>query len=246
MLLIATMFIANMMVHAEALGFAQVASNGLTLMTDMIVLLILIITGRVLPFFTQAVIPGFTSKQWVWVEKPTIALMIFIAVLHQLPTQAWLLSIAYFILTGLQIIRVSGWHNPRVWKIPVLWVLYTGYAWLIVGFALSALSAANIFPANLATHALTIGVIGIFTLGMMSRVALGHTGRPMQTSSSVNLAFILLNLSAVARVFGPVILPSQYIAWIYLSGSIWILAFLLFAVQYIPILLSPRVDGKPG
>ena len=100
--------------------------------------------------------------------------------------------------------------------------------------------------ANVAKHALGVGGVGVLTLGMMSRVALGHTGRPLQPVRIVEWSFGLLNLAALARVFGPLIMPDRYNLWVHLSGGLWVICFLVFCFVYLPILFKPRVDGKPG
>lgn len=240
------MMMANIMVHAEALGYASTAADGIRLMIDLIVLLILVITGRVLPFFTQAVIAGHTASRWGWVERSSILIMLLIVILNQMSVWDELKAFAYLVLAVIQVIRVAGWHHPKIWKIPVLWVLYTGYAWLIIGLLLSGLSIIDLFAGHLATHVLTVGVIGVFTLGMMSRVTLGHTGRPMKTPISTNIAFILINLAVIVRVFFPLLMVAQYELWINLSGSLWMAAFIIFCVVYIPYLLQARVDGAQG
>ena len=103
-------------------------------------------------------------------------------------------------------IRLGSFEWWRIWRIPILWVLYTGIAWIIVGFVLLALSTQGLVGANVAKHALGVGGVGVLTLGMMSRVALGHTGRPLQPVRIVEWSFGLLNLAALARVFGPLIM----------------------------------------
>jgi uncharacterized protein involved in response to NO len=56
-----------------------------------------------------------------------------------------------------------------------------------------------------AVHALTVGALGGLTLGMMARVALGHTGRPIQARPVMIAAFVLINLAAVIRVILPLL-----------------------------------------
>ncbi|MCB1763344.1 MAG: NnrS family protein, partial [Gammaproteobacteria bacterium] len=158
------------------------------------------------------------------------------------------------LLTGLvalllaltQMLRVAGWHHPGVWRIPILWVLYTGILWLIAGLLLLALSSFGLLGSNLAKHALGVGGIGILTLGMMARVSLGHSGRPIEPARSIAIAFILLNVAAALRVFGPLLPFGAYTFWVHLAGGIWIICFLLFCRVYLPILSRPRIDGKPG
>ena len=94
-------------------------------------------------------------------------------------------------------------------------------------------------------HALTVGAIGGLTIGMMTRVASGHTGRPLVAGRRETTMFVLLQLAAVVRVFCAM-RAEWYIASIMLSGVLWGAAFTLYALWYWPILTRPRVDGKPG
>ena len=57
--------------------------------------------------------------------------------------------------------------------------------------------------------------------------------------------YVLVNLAALVRVGGPLAGVSGRLAY-GLSGALWCLAFLLFLGVYAPILMGPRVDGKPG
>jgi uncharacterized protein involved in response to NO len=81
---------------------------------------------------------------------------------------------------------------------------------------------------------------------MMSRVALGHTGRPLVAARPVTLAFVLINLAALTRVVPALIWDGPYLASVTASGLMWSLAFVLFLVVYVPILTRPRPDGRPG
>ena len=246
LLLLMFMFFANLAVHMEALEIMQSASLGVRLMTWLVILLILIISGRILPFFTQAVVPGYRAKQWAWLEKSTITGMMLIIIISLLQISSWPAFIVFLAMGVLQAIRMIGWFHPGAWKIPVLLVLYSGYSWIIAGFLFSALAAVNLFPDNLSRHTLTIGVIGVFTLGMMSRVTLGHTGRQMKTGTAVNSAFVLVNLAVLVRILFPVVMPAYYVQWVYLSGALWVSAFLIFCIQYIPYLVQARVDNANG
>jgi len=74
-------------------------------------------------------------------------------------------------------------------------------------------------------------------------VTLGHTGRALQPPALISVAFAALNLAVPARVWLSIWSP-QVGYW--LAAALWALAFLLFVGCYGPMLLSPRVDGKPG
>ena len=79
---------------------------------------------------------------------------------------------------------------------------------------------------------------------MMARVSLGHTGRPLLVSNLLALSFAALLLSGVARTLA-VLLTKPLLLW-QLSGALWLVAFLIFIRVYLPILTSPRLDGRPG
>jgi uncharacterized protein involved in response to NO len=167
-------------------------------------------------------------------------------VLMMLGVSGLALSLVAVAAVFLNLMRVSGWYNPRIWYVPLLWVLYVGYAWLILGFVLVGLTAYSLIMPTLALHAFTVGGIGILTLGMMARVALGHTGRALKASNVMAIAFVLINLAALLRVLIPAILPGWYGGFVLASSYCWLAAFSLFAFYYTPILTTQRVDGEPG
>jgi uncharacterized protein involved in response to NO len=144
-------------------------------------------------------------------------------------------------------IRFAGWYTPRYWRVPLLWVLHLGYGWIVVGFLLKVGAALGAVPPQFTIHAFTVGGIGVLTLGMMARVALGHTGRPLKVvSSAMVAAFAFVNLAAVTRGLLPILHPQWFSQLIIASGVLWIAAFLIFVVIYTPILTQPRIDGRPG
>jgi uncharacterized protein involved in response to NO len=128
----------------------------------------------------------------------------------------------------------------------MLTVLYVGLLWLALGLILDGLPAFTALPARGALHTLTIGAIGVITLGMMSRVSVGHTGRPMQAAPLTRLAFVLINLAALLRGLAPLLAPAGYQLWLMSSGLCWIIAFALFLWVHGPMLVRPRPDGRPG
>ena len=144
--------------------------------------------------------------------------------------------------------RAVHWGAQYTARVPLLWILHVTYAWIPVGLALRVAAwLTPAVPASLATHALTVGAIGGMTLGMMARVALGHTGRALEAGRAVAAAFVLVTLAALVRVGGPLALGAAHtrIA-LHVSGTLWTAAFVLFLVVYAPILARPRADGKPG
>lgn len=244
--LLLVMATANLYVHLQSLGLTATALRGTDAMLYLVAFLITLLGGRVIPFFTEAVIPGHSSKRNSKIELATVISLGGLIAVQFIYPNAWLSGILAFAVAATQVVRVVGWYNRKIWQIPILWVLFSGMFWLIIGFTLTGLAYFGLTGLNLAKHAITVGGIGALTFGMMARVALGHTGRDIQSHRLINGSFILLNLAALLRVFGPILLPQKYTLWVHLSGGLWIVSFLIFATLYVPILLRPRVDGKPG
>jgi uncharacterized protein involved in response to NO len=158
-----------------------------------------------------------------------------------------LVSLVAAVLVVLHIIRMIGWYTRQIWSKPLLWVLFVAYASLVTGFALKAAQCCYAISPFLAVHAFAVGGIGVITLGMMSRVILGHTGRNVFEPPAVLFwSFALLVAGAIVRVLLPLFALDLYNYWITISQLLWILAFTVFLFVFTPMLLSPRVDGRDG
>ena len=244
--LVAVMALANLLVHLQSLGLLQTAGQGIDLMLNLILLLLTLVSGRVLPFFTEKAVVGAKPRHNKRREQWVFGLIISWSLAQLLYPNPWLLGLLALGVAGTQTWRLIDWHHPAVWRSPILWVLYSGLIWFIIGFLLKALAFTGYYSPLLALHALTAGAIGIMTLGMMARVALGHTGRDLNPPRLIEVSFILLNLTVILRVVMPAVAPGLYALWIQISGSLWILCFCIFSFYYLPYLIKPRIDGQPG
>jgi uncharacterized protein involved in response to NO len=89
-----------------------------------------------------------------------------------------------------------------------------------------------------------VGAIGTMVLAVMTRVALGHTGRPLRAPASAVCAYVLVTAAALARTAGALASPASNA--IVLAGALWSAAFAVYLAGYAAMLLRPRVDGQPG
>ncbi len=245
--LLGAMALANGLVHVQALGVTtDTAGRGTLGMLDLVLLLVLVVSGRVVAFFTERGVAGSTPRNRAWLEQAGFAAAIALAITDALAGPRVLVGALCALLALQTAAREAGWHDRRVWRNPVLWVLHAAVLWLAVGFAMRAAAAFGLVPANVALHALTVGAVGVLTLGMMSRVTLGHTGRDMRAPRTAAAAFVLLNLAALARGIAPALWPERYLFLVHSAAGLWILAFTLFLVAHAAMLWQPRVDGRPG
>lgn len=244
--LILLLIAGNGLMHSQALGWTEdTAALGVQLLVATVIAMILVIAGRIFPFFTERGLPGVLPLRNPLLDKLSIAAAVIVFVMQMAEASAGLLTFAALAAAALNVWRVAGWFVPRVWYVPLLWILYIGYGWIILGFIFTALSAYKVILPALPLHAFTMGGIGVLTLGMMARVSLGHTGRALRVSNVIVAAFILINLAVAVRLFVPLAFPAGYTYTVYVSITLWLLAFLLFAFVYTPILTQPRADGQP-
>jgi uncharacterized protein involved in response to NO len=237
--------IGNGLMHAEILGLCQnTAWKGIQLLVATIIILILIIAGRVLPFFIERGLSGTLILRNPSLDIWSITSATIVFALQLGSISGTLLALTALLAAAINGLRLKAWYVPRIWYVPLLWILYLGYGWIIVGFILTALSAYGWLSASLPLHAFTLGGIGVLTLGMMARVSLGHTGRALKASNAIAIAFILINITALLRVLLPLTLPNSYNLLIYLSILCWLTAFSLFMFVYAPILTTTRIDGQ--
>jgi uncharacterized protein involved in response to NO len=238
---------ADLLVHLELTGYAgSSARAGTFLGLNLIILLIVIMGGRVIPFFTEHALAGVIPKRRPAIEWLSVASATAFVVAELLLPDSMLAGGLAALAAVSNGIRLIGWYTNRYWRVPLLWVLHMGYAWVVTGFCLKALAAIGLISPQFIVHAFTVGGIGVLTLGMMARVSLGHTGRPLKVSTLVALAFVLINLAAVLRGILLIIFPQWLPQFVVVSGSLWVAAFALFFVIYAPILTQPRIDGRPG
>jgi uncharacterized protein involved in response to NO len=239
--------LGNGLYHLEAVGSGlHFARNGIYLIMHVFLLMIVVIGGRVIPGFTRNAIPGAKVSSWPWLEKASLGL----AALWLITELIWPVSAAgraLALVTGLvHLLRLIGWRPWQAWHNPLLLILPTGYAWMVIGFLLRGLPAAWAPALPTATHAFTAGAMGVMMHGMVTRVSLGHTGRPLKASKAMIAGYIALNLGAIVRVGIPWLLPSHYQHGLLCAGLLWVLAFGLYVWECAPILIAPRPDGREG
>jgi uncharacterized protein involved in response to NO len=213
----------------------------------LVVLIMVIIGGRVIPMFTRGGVPDVQTTLHPWVEIAA-PVSIVLVLLSQTFVPGNLISATIALLAGaINLYRLWGWGGIRTTGTPIVWVLHLGYLW--IGLGLITLGLDGFTELSLRSsyiHMFTVGAMGTLVLGMITRVALGHTGRPFQLPAGIPLAYALVSLGALIRALLPLLWPDAYKIALYISGSLWIIAFAIFLLRYTPVLWQPRIDGRPG
>jgi len=244
------MSLANIVFHYGVyLSDLLLSQQALQAMLWLTVLLITLLGGRVIPFFTANGTQKPRAIDRPWLEIVVIASTIMVAGVQGLGLSNHLsassnsaLLIIAAVFQGWRFCRWRFWTTGRV---PLLWSLHAAYAFIPLGMVLIAASYwLDDLTLSTAQHSILVGAIGAMILSMMARVSLGHTGRALNPLKIMSLAFLLIIVAGLLRSLG-VWLASE-IDLLSLAAIGWILAYLIFALAYWPVLSRARIDGKAG
>lgn len=234
--------------HGLLRGDAVMARRALIAGIGLVAVMVTVVGGRIVPSFTAGVLRRQRATAIVGTSRAltalAVGLMVAVVVVDMLCPDGSLagwIALAAAIVQGL---RLARWQGHRTRREPLVWILQVAYAWLPVGLALKALALLTDLPlAAHWLHALTVGALSTMILGVMTRVPLGHTGRPLQPHPLTVLAYLLAVCAALVRVFGPGLMPTAYLTVVAATAALWTAAFGLFLLVYAPILLTPRLHG---
>ena len=92
-------------------------------------------------------------------------------------------------------------------------------------------------------HVIAMGGFSVLIIGMLTRTALGHLGRPLKLDGSMLASYWLMLLAVVLRLGA--LVPTAHTVWLLqLSGLAWIAVFALYLWRFFPMLIRPRIDGR--
>ncbi len=207
---------------------------------------------RMVPFFSQNAVPGYVVWRPLWILVAVVGLAYARLVLGTAGTlqSLALVDLALAILTATCAIR---WTSLRARGNPLLWTLYAGFAWLPVSMALqTARDASFVLTGEWALgrapiHALGVGFFGSMLVAMVTRVTMGHSGRPLRMDRAALACFVAIQLAALARVASEITAAPGAVRNLLLASAIlWLGAFAVWTARHGGIYLAPRTDGKPG
>lgn len=242
---------ANLMMHV---GFINEQTMWLTLgqlmAFNLITLMMVVIGGRIIPLFTINWLRNNGGQPEDVKSSNAVDRTALIATALLIPADFfadifWLTGGIACIAAVAHLIRLIGWRGWKTHREPLLWILHLGYAWVILALFMKSAAAFDVVPVAAWQHALGVGGMGTLILAIMTRVSLGHTGRPLVLPTSGMLIYMGIIMAATMRVIVALQLI-DYRLGLFLTALGWSLAFGLFVVIYWPILTRPRVDARAG
>lgn len=211
--------------------------------------LISIIGGRITPAFTTGWLRqrGLDSTAVKTVPALDMATLFSLILLLASLVTGWqtVTGVLAIVAGTLMLARLIGWKGWLVRKEPLLWILHLSILWVPVALFLLAGTLLAGWPSNAWAHAAGTGAVACLVIGVIARVSLGHTGRPLVLPRGMVTAFVAIHLAALIRV----LTAFEVIPWhpgIGSSTLLWLFAFGVFLYRYTGILATPRPDGKAG
>jgi uncharacterized protein involved in response to NO len=214
--------------------------------------LVYAVCHRMIPFFTQAAVPGYRAVRPGWWLAAASVLCLAHLGLALAGAFGWLWLVDGP-LAALTLYGGLRWRPLAARGIALLWTLYVAYFWLPLGLGLQF--AADVAFARTGDwllgraplHALGIGFLSSLVVAMASRVTLGHSGRQLVMDRFTVACFLALQLAAVLRVGSELVAaPSAVLPLIAASALAWTGGMIAWSIRYGGMLVRPRVDGRPG
>src|SRR5690606_18275215 len=106
--------------------------------------------------------------------------------------------------------------------------------------------ALGLVSSSAGIHLLAIGSMAGLIIGMITRTALGHTGRMLRAGSAETIMYAALHLGVALRLAASLSTGQVREIALLATGVAWTVSFLLYVVTYAPYLLRARSDGKEG
>lgn len=248
---LATLACGNFLMHAGVLtGNASLTLAGRDLGLDLITVLMAVIAGRITPAFTanwlRAQGRDITTGAWPWLAPLAIGSIAVLAVAHLVALPGAVTGALALLAAVTNGLRLASWAGWRARREPLLWILHLGYGCIVLALlGRSFYLLGWVVSPSLWYHALGVGAMGILVLGVMTRVTVGHTGRPLRLLPGGLWIYLAVIIATAARLgLAAGVIP--YAIGVAISATAWSAGFLLFVIIYSPLLTSPRPDGRPG
>jgi len=220
-------------------GYAELMVHFQTGLLCMAVIALLV-ARRVIPFFAMRAVQGLNIPMHTRSGHWQLGMGI-LAVLGSFLQWKEASVLALAAAGGLSLIQLRAWKPGAVRHVPLLWILYVGHGALGAGLLVAAAQAQGwIIRAAWPVHVIAVAGFSVLIIGMVTRTALGHLGRPLQTDAGIVLAYALVIASAALRLLA--LLPLAFSQGaLHASALAWILGFALYIWRFFPMMIRPRI-----
>lgn len=205
----------------------------------------LLVARRVLPFFAMRMVPGLEIPMLTRNGHIQLTISAIAILLGLFGFDVWM-GYLLGVIGLMALYQTIRWKPWMVLGKPMLWILYLGYGLMAIGLIVAGLQLTGHFwvmldrPATF-VHLIGMGGFGALIIGMVTRTALGHTGRPLKLDNSMLISYYLVLVAVVFRLWA--LYPTEwYQTLLNISAATWIAGMALYLWRYVPLLIRPRPD----
>lgn len=205
---------------------------------------------RMIPFFSSSIIPDYVMFRPRW----ALGVLVGASVVHGLLAIAGFGALTWLVDLPAALVALwlsYQWRLLPALRVRLLGMLHIGFAWLGIAFLLFAIQGVAAVLGHhvlgmAPLHVLGLGYFGSILLAMVSRVTLGHSGRPLHADRLTWGLFLGLQAIVLLRFLADVVPWSWSGGFMFAAALGWLSIFVAWASRYLPIYVRPRVDGKAG
>jgi uncharacterized protein involved in response to NO len=212
----------------------------------LIIMIEIMIGNRIIPSFTANAVAGLQQTRHPALTKLVIFGSALTFLLQILSPFALLNTVACFVMGSLHLFLLWGWRPLATKGKPLLWIMHLSYTWISVGFFLLGLSDLALISIYPALHVFGIGATGGLIIAMITRTALGHTGRLLLAGPIEIICYLGIQATLFFWLLSHLNLNAWFYPFLVIAGVCWMGVFSLYLMKYSPILTRPRPDGKAG
>ncbi|MDD0851638.1 NnrS family protein [Halobacteriovorax sp. GB3] len=220
----------------------EVEIMGREMAIALIRLIVLLIAGRILPFFSSKKIDEIKIQVPKWINAISLASLVTLV----LPFSKGIEITLYLIAFLSNMTRQLYWKPHLTWRFPILFILHIGIFLINIELLLEVISFFNeqVHFTQASLHLLMSGGLGVIGVGIMSRVSLGHTGRVIRADLWTRLSYAFILIGSLIRVIVPIFYSDYFERSLHFASGFWTLGFLIFLIRYFLILVCKRPDGR--
>jgi uncharacterized protein involved in response to NO len=205
------------------------------------------VATRMVPFFSRILGPSAEYRP-VWARPLLIGGTLAHGVLElaRMEASLWIVDLP---LGALVLFLALKWGLARSFRVRLLAVLHISLAVLAFALMVSGVLSLAVWAGawpRLGLAPLHLVVVGYFSsmlIAMVSRVSLGHSGRPLEADTLTWVCYFLVIASALVRAAAEFV-PHQALGGLMVAaGLLWLAGFGAWAWRYVPMYLGPRADA---
>ncbi|QZA76749.1 NnrS family protein [Deefgea tanakiae] len=207
----------------------------------------LTVSHRMIPFFSGTALQPYSPWRPSWWLYTLIGCSLLRIVFISLELNTLVVD---SVMAGVLLYTTWRWDLRQSFKVKLLAMLHAAFAWAGIAMLLSAISETLRLSGYVGLgfaplHALTLGFFCCMLLAFVTRVTLGHSGRPLITGGLAWTCYWAMHGAALARVVGEIFPSIQSMAYA-LAAALALIALLAWSRVYLPMYWQARVDGAAG